>query len=98
MSCALDDQALAEQLDRFRRIGRHAIWARRLPTELTLVLETDLDEELLSETLSVERACCPFFALIWDETTRQLTIAAREQHQAAFEGIVEAFRTAPVAA
>ena len=98
MSCALDDQALVEQLGRFERIGRHAIWARRLSTELTLVLEADLDEELLAETLAVERACCPFFALIWDETTRQLTIAGREQHQAAFEGIVDAFRTAPAGA
>jgi hypothetical protein len=98
MTCALDDAALAEQLDRFRRIGEHALWVRRLPGELTVVLEADLDDELLTETLAVERGCCPFFALIWDERTRQLTIAAREQHQAAFERIAEAFRPAPAIA
>jgi hypothetical protein len=98
MTCALDDQALAEQIARFRRIGEHAIWARRLPTELTVVLEADLDDELLEETLAVERACCPFFALIWDGSTRQLTIAGREHHGPVFERIVEAFRLTPAVA
>jgi hypothetical protein len=98
MSCALDDRALAEQLERFGRIGAHALWARRLPTELTVVLEADLDDNLLAETLAVERACCPFFALIWDESTRELTIAAREHHEDVFERVVDALAIEPAVA
>jgi hypothetical protein len=98
MSCALDDQALEEQRGRFGQIGEHAIWARRLRNELTVVLEADLDDQLLEQTLAIERACCPFFALIWDEASRELTIAGREHHQPVFERIVEAFRLAPAVA
>ena len=98
MTCALDDQALAEQFGRFGEIGEHALWARRLPTELTVVLEADLDDDLLQQTLAVERACCPFFSLIWDDSTRQLTIAAREHHESSFERIVEAFDLDPAVA
>jgi hypothetical protein len=76
---------------RFGKIGEHTLWARRLRTELTVVLEADLDDDLLQETLAVERACCPFFALIWDESTRELTIAAREHHEGVFGRIVESF-------
>jgi hypothetical protein len=92
MTCALDDRALAEQVARFGRVGDHVLWARRLPTELTVVLDADLDDELLNETLAIERGCCPFFALIWDDATRQLTIASRERHQEILGRIGEALR------
>ena len=55
-SCALDDQALAEQFDRFGELGGHALWARRLPTELTVVLEADLDDGLLRQTRRAHQA------------------------------------------
>jgi hypothetical protein len=80
MSCALDEAALARQLARYTRIGEHALWARQHETELTVVLDTDLDDELLQHTLEVERDCCPFLAVVWADTTRELTIAAHPDH------------------
>jgi hypothetical protein len=90
MTCALDDRALEEQFARFGAIGDHVLWSRRLATELTVVLDPSLDDDLLAETLAVERGCCPFFALIWDEATRELTICAREQHESILGGIAAA--------
>ncbi len=95
MTCALDDQALARQLDRFAAIGRHALWARREPGELTAVLDHDLDDRLLREALEVEKNCCPFFAVIWEAETRQLTIAARDEHAEVLERIADAFGMQP---
>jgi hypothetical protein len=88
--CALDDDALAEQLERFRSIGEHAIWSRRLPSEVTVVLEPDLDDDLLQQTLAIERECCSFFALIWDASKRSLTVAARDRHEPVLDRIAEA--------
>ncbi len=95
MSCALDDQGLAQQLDRFAAIGQHSLWARRERRELTVVLDHDLDDRLLHQALDIEKGCCPFFAVIWKEETRELTIAAREQHADMLEGIADAFGVQP---
>jgi hypothetical protein len=97
MSCALDGRAQEDQLARLASLGEHALWMRRLPTELTLVLDPDLDDAIVRETLAVERGCCPFFALIWDEERRELTVATREERKPAFERIARAFGGAPVA-
>ena len=98
MTCALDDQALAQQLTRFERIGRHAVWARRFASELTVVLDAGLDDALLRETLTIEKACCPFFALIWNDSTRELTIAAREHHEPVLDRIAQALGHEPAVA
>jgi hypothetical protein len=97
MSCALDEAALARQLTRFTRIGEHALWARRHDTELTVVLDADLDDDLLQNTLEIERDCCPFLAVIWDEHTRELTIAAHPDHGEVLARVANALAVAPVA-
>jgi hypothetical protein len=90
MTCSLDAHALQEQLARFEEIGAHALWTRRHPTELTVVLDTELDDTLLQRTLDVERACCPFFALIWDEHRRELTVAAHPRHEPVLDRVASA--------
>ena len=90
MSCALDEHALAEQLGRLERIGRHAVWADRRPTELRVMLHPDLDDALLAETLAVEASCCPFLGLIWDERTRELTIVSRDADEPILDRVTEA--------
>jgi hypothetical protein len=98
IACALDEAGLEEQLARFGRIGRHAVWARRLPTELTVLLDADVDDELIRETLAIERECCPFFALSWNDARRELTIAARDNHAPVLEQITRALAIDPVLA
>jgi hypothetical protein len=90
MTCALDDTALREQLARFTEIGRHALWTRRHATELTVVLDRELDDGLLQRTLDIERECCPFFALIWDEHRRELTVAAHPRHEPVLDRVARA--------
>jgi hypothetical protein len=98
MSCALDERALAEQLGRFARIGAHAVWTQRHATEYTVLLDADLDDALLHEALAIERACCPFFALIWDESARKLTIAASDDRADVLDHVARAFESAAAAA
>jgi hypothetical protein len=81
MTCSLEGRALARQLGRFERIGRHALSAVRGENQVTLELGAGLDEALLRETLAIESACCPFFALRWDAGTRMLTIAAPDDRR-----------------
>ena len=90
MSCALDDQALAEQLRRFSAIGAHALWAGRGPGEVRVMLDHDLDEALLRETLAIEASCCPFLGLIWDERTRELTIVSRDADEPILDRVAAA--------
>jgi arsenite methyltransferase len=91
-SCALDDRALTEQLARFGRIGEHVVWSRRLPTELTVLLDADLDDDLLHEALAIERECCSFFALVWDEAARELTIAVPDAREPMLEQLAAALQ------
>jgi hypothetical protein len=90
MSCALDDQALAEQLERFSRIGRHGLWTRRHAGEITVMLDHEVDEALLRETLAIEAGCCPFLGLVWDARTRELTIVSREPDEPILDRIAAA--------
>ena len=90
MNCALDERALAEQLGRFTRIREHALWAGRQRGEVTVVLDHDLDDALLQETLEVEAGCCPFLGLIWDEQARELTIVSRDADEPILDRIAAA--------
>ena len=37
--------------------------------------DASLDRDLLDDTVRIERACCPFFAIAFDERARRLTIS-----------------------
>jgi hypothetical protein len=76
--CDLDQVALSEQLARYRRLGARAAVTRLSPLELTVAFAAEPDRDLLDTTIEVERGCCSFFALDYDEPARRLTVAVAD--------------------
>ena len=76
--CGLDQPALQQQLARYRRLGARAAVTRRSPLELTVDFAADPERDLLDTTIEVERECCSFFALAYDESARRLTVAVED--------------------
>ncbi len=86
-SCALDEAGLRSQLERYRQAGQNARLIERTPRSLVADLDKDVDAELVAETVSIERECCPFFTLTWEPERRRLTISVS---QAAHEPAIDA--------
>jgi hypothetical protein len=80
-SCALDEAGLGLQLERYRQAGRNARLIKRTSRCLATELDTDVDLELVSQAIEVERACCPFFILDWEPARRRLTVSVSEAEQ-----------------
>ena len=92
--CGLDQDALREQLGRYRRLGAGAI-VTRCPDALTVQFVGELDPELLRATLAVERECCSFFALDYAEDARRLTVTVADPaRRPALDAIETALRLA----
>lgn len=73
IECKLDLDGLARQRERYRRLAAALEATERAPQVLTARFSAALDEELLAETLAVERECCEFFRLDYDRAERLLT-------------------------
>jgi hypothetical protein len=87
-SCALDESGLSSQLERYRQAGRNARLIERTPRSLVVHLDEDVDTELVAETIAVERECCPFFALVWEQDRRRLTVlVSQAAHEPALDAI-----------
>jgi hypothetical protein len=87
-SCALDESALRSQLERYRQAGRNARLIERTPRRLVAELDDDVDAELVSETIAVERKCCPFFVLTWKPDRRRLAVSVfQAAHEPALDAI-----------
>lgn len=87
-SCALDETALAEQLDRYRAVGRDSELVARDPRRIVVEVGPAVPGTLVDELVAVERACCPFFNLDWRPLERRLTVAVREaEHEQALSAI-----------
>jgi hypothetical protein len=82
-SCSLDREALQAQRDRYAAIGKTVLAVGRSSGALTLQLSPAADSSLVTETLAIERACCPFFNLAFDPNRRLLTIGVDNQADAA---------------
>jgi hypothetical protein len=92
--CGLDQAALTEQLTRYRRLGAGAAVTRRSPLELVVDFAAEPDRGLLDTTMQVERGCCSFFALDYDEAARRLTVAVADpERQGALDAIQAAVST-----
>ena len=72
---------LRSQQHRYRELGRHVTQATRGPQRLTVAFDAEVDVELLEETVRVERACCPFFAIEPSSDLRSLTIEVSDAGQ-----------------
>jgi hypothetical protein len=96
--CGLDEHQLAEQLERYRRLGAGAQVTR--PSALALAAEfaANPDPELLRTTVEIERECCSFFTLEFSEAQRRLTISVPDAaHVRALDEIEAALTSTPTA-
>ena len=75
-SCALTEQGIAEQRDRYARLSPSVGEVRREADAVEIEFSDALDQELLDETLAVERGCCPFF--LFAQEGNELRVTVRE--------------------
>jgi hypothetical protein len=90
---------MRRQLDRYRRFGVGARVIERSRRRVVIALPQNADRELVSETVAIERECCPFFAVGWDRHARRLSFAvSRAADEPALEAILFALGLADSAA
>lgn len=80
-TCALDDEAMRAQRERYARLGDDVRRIEREPTAVVVEFREAFDREALEDALAVERSCCPFFVFDFDEATRCLRTTVRENEQ-----------------
>jgi hypothetical protein len=89
--CALDESELRSQLERYRQAGRDARLIERTPRRLIADLDESVDTVLVSETIAVERGCCPFFLIDWEPSRRRLSVSVSQAtHEPALDAIAAA--------
>jgi hypothetical protein len=87
-SCALDEDGLRSQHERYQHAGAGARLADRAQRRLALDLDEHVDPDVVGELLAVERECCPFFELRWEPDTRRLTVSVSDaEHEPALDAI-----------
>jgi len=91
----LNEAQLAEQLAGYARAGRGAEMIERERRRRVLRVGPDVPESLILRLIEVERGCCPFFEMVWDEGSRRLAIEVPDSdHEPALEAIVSALGAA----
>jgi hypothetical protein len=80
-SCALDDAGLREQRARYRALSASVTRLDRTADTVLIEFDEGLDRTTLDRALAVERQCCPFFTLEFDESKRLLRVGVREAAQ-----------------
>jgi hypothetical protein len=87
-SCALDEDGLRLQLERYRRAGQGARLIERSQRRFVVELDERVDGQLIAEAVAVERECCPFFALDWQTARRRLIVSvSRVEHEPALDAM-----------
>lgn len=90
-SCALDETGLAEQLGRYRAVGRHSALVARDARRIVVDVGSEVPGGLVDKLIAVERGCCPFFDVDWRPPERRLTVAVRgSEHEQALSAIAAA--------
>ena len=77
-ACTLDAAQRAEQLERYRALGRHAGEVEHEAGRLVVRFLHDPPTSLLERTLEVERSCCPFFDIEYEPLGRRLLIGGED--------------------
>ena len=92
-SCALDEAGLSKQYERYREVGLGARVLERCRRRLAVDLDERVDPKLVAELLAVERECCPFLELGWEQSAQRLTVAvSHAEHEPALDAIAFALR------
>jgi hypothetical protein len=87
-SCALDEEGLRSQIERYRQAGQGASLIDKTRRRLVVDVDECVDNQLIDELIAIERECCPFFALVWESDRRRLTVSAsRVEHEPALDAI-----------
>jgi hypothetical protein len=81
-SCALDRTGVDAQQARYRRLAETVSTVERTTQTVIVRFGPSLDRDLLTETLDVERACCPFFSFDVDDVQRTIRIGVDRADQA----------------
>ena len=86
--CALDENGLRLQLERYSSVGHGASIIEQSRLRLSIELDSRVDRLLVDGLLATERECCPFLALTWEPAERRLTFAAPgAEHEPALHAI-----------
>ena len=94
-SCSLNEAQLVEQLAGYARAGRGAEVIERERRRRVIRVGSDVPESLILRLIEVERGCCPFFEMVWDEASRRLAIEVPDSdHEPALDAIVSALGAA----
>lgn len=89
--CRLDLAGLREQRDRYRALQAHVERLERDRGRLRVSFSTGVARGRIAEAVAVERECCPFFVLSYDESRRRLTVTVEDERQ---EAALDALRFA----
>jgi hypothetical protein len=94
-ACSLQGAEIDEQRRRHEALGRSASAVEREATAIHVSFGESLDREVLDEMIRVERACCPFFLIDYDDAERRLSVAVDDPRMApALDVIAERMATA----
>lgn len=87
-SCSLDAEGAEAQGERYRRIGIGAELVESAPREIVVRLDEDVNGNEVEKLIAVERECCPFFEISWDEPERRLAFGvAKDEDGLALDAI-----------
>jgi catechol 2,3-dioxygenase-like lactoylglutathione lyase family enzyme len=90
-ACSLGNEDLDVQRARFGELAAHVTGLERTGPRLVAELDDAVDEVALGELMAVERGCCPFFRLEYDEDARRLAVSVSDPDQEpALDSIEEA--------
>jgi hypothetical protein len=79
--CGLDTDALGVQGARYASLGRELVEVERSRGRLIASFTANVDADLVRETIEVERECCPFFTLAYDDADHRLSITVQDPSQ-----------------
>jgi len=76
-ACRLNASGLREQIERYRLISTHTASIERGPRRVVARFDADLPHGPLEHALEIERRCCPFIGVEYDDADRRLTLTVR---------------------
>ena len=95
-TCALDEAGRDAQRDRYLRLATTVAHFGRSSEAIVVEFTEQLDRATLQRVIAVERECCPFFGLEYEEDVRRLVVTVAEPaHDAALDAIEHALRLPP---
>jgi hypothetical protein len=77
--CTLSPEGLAAQRARAARLAPAVDEVSGSPDELRVAFGREVDHRVLAELIATESVCCSFLDLGYDERTRVLRVASRDE-------------------